>query len=46
MWEVAPESIAQLPLLEEPAMVLFRAAMRAVQSHAEAPFLGSVGLGW
>jgi hypothetical protein len=46
MWEVALESITQPPLLEEPATVLFRAAMRAVQSHAEAPLLGSVGLGW
>jgi hypothetical protein len=33
MWEVAPESIVQLPALKEPA-VLFSAATRAEQSHA------------
>jgi hypothetical protein len=38
MWDVAPESMTQAPAVEGPALevlaVLFRAAMRAEQSHA------------
>jgi hypothetical protein len=45
MWEVAPESMTQPPLLEELTAVLFRAAMSAVQSHARVPYPGALGAG-